>query len=168
MAVKSYNDHKNMAGDKMLSIKEYQLISHLRQNARATLTNLSRKTGVPISTIYDKLKHHEHGLIRKHTSLLDFSKLGYDTRVNMLIKVSKDKKDECKEFLLKNQSINSVFKINNGFDFLIEAIFSSIRDFEDFKENIECRFDLEDIKAYYVIDEVKREAFMSDPLLMPA
>jgi len=150
----------------MLSDKEVKIISYLRQNARATLTKLSRKTGVPISTIYDKMKHHEKGLIKKHTTLLDFSKLGYDTRVNILIKVDKDKKEPCQEFLLKNQSTNSVFKINNGYDFLIEAIFSSIRDFEEFKEVIEDRFNIEEMSSYYVIDEIKREDFMSDPLLL--
>ena len=38
---------------KQISKKDLLLISHLRQNARETMTNVSRSTGIPISTIFD-------------------------------------------------------------------------------------------------------------------
>jgi len=57
-----------------VSKKDLIVISYLRQNARETLTRLSRKTHIPVSTIYDKLKLHEHNLITKYTSLLDLHK----------------------------------------------------------------------------------------------
>jgi DNA-binding Lrp family transcriptional regulator len=148
---------------KMLNQKDMLLISNLRQNSRETLTRLSRKTNVPISTIYDKLKLYQGDIIKKHTSLLYFNKLGYNARVNILLKIDKEIREELKEYLNKKECINSVFKINNGYDFMIEGIFRDIRDVEDFLENLEEKFRIRSKQVYYIVDEVKREGFMSDP-----
>ncbi|MBU1205214.1 MAG: Lrp/AsnC family transcriptional regulator [Nanoarchaeota archaeon] len=150
----------------MINKKDLIVISYLRQNARETLTRLSRKTHIPVSTIYDKLKLHEHELITKYTSLLDFSKLGFNTRANVMLKVNRDKRDEVKDYLIKNHNVNSVCKINNGFDFMVDVIFKHIKDMEDFIENLEQRFDIKDRQVYYVIDDIKRESFMSDPAVL--
>ncbi|MBR9691938.1 winged helix-turn-helix transcriptional regulator, partial [Candidatus Woesearchaeota archaeon] len=69
--------------------KDLKIIAYLRQNARMPLTKMSRKTQIPVSTIFDRLKMNENSLIVKHTSLLDFSKLGYNTRANITLKVDR-------------------------------------------------------------------------------
>jgi len=150
----------------MLSKKELLLMTYLRQNARETLTRLSRKTSVPISTIYDKLKQYENGIIKKHTSLLDFNRLGYTTRATIMLKVDKEIKNEIREFLVNNRNINSIFKINNGFDFLLESIFKEIKDLEDFVEKLEDKFKIKNKQVYYIIEDIKREGFMTDPNIL--
>lgn len=147
----------------MVSKKDLLIIANLRNNARATLTMISKRTNIPISTIYDRLKNHSGGLIKKHTTLLDFSKLGFNTRANITLKVDRKIRDDVKNFLIKHQNINSVYKINNGYDFLIEAIFKHIKDLEDFMELMEERFKIKSKQVYYVIDEIKRENFLTDP-----
>jgi len=142
--------------------KDLKIIAHLRQNARMPLTKMSRKTHIPVSTIFDRLKLNESGLITKHTSLLDFSKLGYNTRANITLKVDRDDKDALREHLIKNQSVNSVYKINNGFDFMVEGVFRQIKDMEDFIESLEKRFKILDTKSFFIIEDLKREAFMSN------
>jgi DNA-binding Lrp family transcriptional regulator len=141
--------------------KDMLLLTHLRQNARETLTRLSRKTNIPISTIYEKLKVYDGDIINKHTSLINFSKLGYNARVNIMFRVDRDDRVGVKEFLSRKSCINSVFKINNGYDFLIEGIFRNIREVEDFIETIEDKFKIKSKQVYYIVDEVKREGFMT-------
>ena len=65
------------------------IISSLRQNAREKLTNMSKKTRIPVSTLFDRIRMHEGKLIKKHTALIDFNKLGYNTRANIILKVKK-------------------------------------------------------------------------------
>ena len=60
-------------------------MSYLRMNARETLTKISRKTKVPVSTVYQRIKNKEVNLILKHTSLIDFRKLGFMTKAQVLI-----------------------------------------------------------------------------------
>jgi len=151
----------------MLNQKDLLLISNLRQNSRETLTRLSRKTRIPISTIYDKLKLYDGGIIKKHTSIIDFGKLGYNARVSILLRIDKEYRDEIREFLEKKDCINSVFKINNGYDFMVEGIFRDIRDVEDFLEILEDRFRIKSKQVYYVVDEIKREGFMTNSEYIP-
>ena len=150
----------------MIDKKELVIMSMLRQNSRETLTRMSRKSQIPISTIYDKIKLHENGIIKRHTCILDFAKLGFNTRANICLKVNKETREEMRDYLLKHQNINSVYKINNGFDFLIEAVFKHIKDLEDFLEMLDEKFKLKGRQVFYIIDDVKREAFMSDPQII--
>jgi len=147
----------------MLKKKDLIIMSYLRQNSRQRLTSMSRKTQMPVSTIYDRIKSYEGGLIKKHTCLLDFSKLGFSTRATIMLKVNRESRDTVGEFLSHHQSINTVYKVNNGFDFMLEALFKQIKDLEDFMEMIESKFKIDDSKTYFIIDEIKRESFLSNP-----
>lgn len=146
--------------------KDLQIIANLRTDARMPLTKMSKKTGIPVSTIFDRLKMNESDLIVKHTSLLDFAKLGYNTRANITLKVDRDDKEALKAFLVKHQSVNSVYKINNGFDFMVEGIFKQIKDMEEFIDDLEKRFKIQDKKSFFIIEDLKKEAFLSDPDLI--
>ncbi len=143
--------------------KDLLFLTHLRKNARETLTNISKKTDIPISTLYDKLKIHEKGLIKKHTTLIDFSKLGYNCRATITLKVDKENRNAMRESLLKSEHINSVFKINNGYDFMVECIFKNLKELEDFLDNLEDKYNIIEKQTYYIIEEIKREGFMTDP-----
>ena len=145
--------------------KDLKIIAHLRRNARIPLTNMSKKTRIPVSTIFDRMKMHENNIIKKHTCLLDFEKMGFHTRANINISVHKDDKDELKEFLIRNAVVNSLYKINNGYDFMIECVFKNLKDLEEFIELIESSYEIFEKQVYYIIEEIKKEEFMADPMM---
>ncbi len=145
----------------MLRKKELMLLSCLRSNARDTLTNISKKTRIPISTIFDKLKEYEKGFIQKYTSLIDFKKLGYDIRMHLMLKVPINKRGEFEEFVKSSPAVNNVFRINNFYDYMVETIFKDIKEFQVFADKIEV-FGVSELTEHFVIDEIKRESFMSD------
>ena len=142
------------------------LLVYLRQNARQKLTTISKKTNIPISTLYDKLKAFQRGLITKHTSLIDFSALGYQCRALSLLKVDMACRDELKRKLLTCPNVNSLFKVNNGYDFMVESVFHTVKDLEDYLEQLGKRFAILDQNHHYVIEDVKREGFLADPDLV--
>ena len=146
----------------MISTKELQLIAQMRQNARNNLTNISRAIQMPVSTIFDRLKRYENDLITKHCSLIDFEKIGFATRATIILKVKREQREEIKEYLLKHFNINSLYRINNNHDFLMEAIFRDINELEEFMESLEDTYTIKKKEVYYTIHEIKREGFMSD------
>ncbi len=146
--------------------KELLLLSHFRRNARESLTMISRRTRVPVSTIFDKLKHYEEGIIRRHTTLIDFSRLGYLTRANVLLKVAVEHREHVKQHLLKHEHVNSLFKVNNGYDFLAEMVFRHIKDLEDFLEALEQKYKVLEKNVFYIIEDICREEFMAKPDLV--
>ena len=150
----------------MLTKKDLLILTQLRNNSRETLTKISKNTGVPISTIFDKIKCYQSSLIKKHTTLIDFSRLGFNARVNIMVKVDREKREEARKFLLLHQNINSVYKVSNGFDFLIEGIFKNVKDVEDFIDFLSGKFKMEKTEVYYIIEDIKREEFMNNKELL--
>ncbi|MFH1589332.1 MAG: Lrp/AsnC family transcriptional regulator [archaeon] len=146
--------------------KDIVFLTHLRNNARETLTMISKKTRIPISTLYDRLKTHENDVITKHTTLIDFAKLGFLCKANITIKVDIEDRDAVKNYLTCQNSVNSLFKINNGYDFLIEGVFKHVKEMEDFMELLERKFKVLEKNVYYIIEDIKRESFMSEPIMI--
>lgn len=142
---------------------ELLIISNLRNNARESLTRMGRRTSIPISTIYDKMKYYEEDIIKKYTVIVDFGKLGFNTRVNILLKTGKEYRDKLRDFLVESKCVNSLFKINNDYDFMVECIFKELKEVETFLDRIENEFGVTDKRLHYIVDEIKREGFMSNP-----
>ncbi|MFW6013575.1 MAG: Lrp/AsnC family transcriptional regulator [Candidatus Nanoarchaeia archaeon] len=146
----------------MLSRKELLFLSCLRQSARKNLTTISREVGMPVSTLFERLKKFEKSQIIKHTSLLDFNELGYTTRAKMLVGTKKKDRDALRNFLSKSEFVNSVFKITNGYDFMVEVIFRSMSEMEMFIEQMEEKFSITKNVSYYVIEDIEREKFLTE------
>ena len=150
----------------MLPKKDLLILANLRNNARESLTTMSKKTSIPVSTIYDKIRLHQKGLIKKHTTLIDFGQLGFHTRANILIKMEREEREKAKDFLVKHHHVNSVYKISSGFDYLVEAIFKNVKDVEDFMDVLQDRFKILQTQIYYVVEDLKNEAFMDTQELL--
>lgn len=140
--------------------KDLLLLGHFRHNARESLTRISRRTKIPVSTIFDRLRQYESSIIAKHTSLVDFAKLGFDVKAHLLFKVSREDHDRFKAFLLAHPQTNSIFRINNGFDFLVEAVFSSISQLDRFFDDLGV-FDVQERKEYFSLKDIMREGFLT-------
>jgi len=142
--------------------KEMMILTALRENSRASLTDISKQTKIPVSTIYDKLKAFNGNIVKKFTSVIDFQSIGFNAKALVLIKVNKEKSEELKEHLISNKAVNNLLKINNGYNYLIEVIFKTIPDLENYIEKLESDYNLIDKQVFYVINDLKREEFMSN------
>ncbi len=147
----------------MLSKKDVEIISHLRNNARKKITHISKEMKMPVTTIYDRVRVHEKKFIKKHVSLLDFPKLGLHAKANIAIKVDKDSREKLQEFLMDHQNVNSLSRVNFGSDFLAEVVFRDTGEVQNFVENLEENYKISQIQVFNVIDELKKEDFLTKP-----
>ncbi|MDP4012075.1 MAG: Lrp/AsnC family transcriptional regulator [Candidatus Nanoarchaeia archaeon] len=148
----------------MIQLKDIQILSQLRKNSRKSLTQLSRETKVPVSTLYDKLKGYRGKIIKKFTALLDFKVFDFDTRATIVIKVDHMGKEALRKHLERHSRVNSLYRINNGFDFMVEGLFCNVKELEDFLDELETTYDVIATKVYHMIDDIKREAFLENLL----
>jgi Lrp/AsnC family leucine-responsive transcriptional regulator len=140
------------------------IIAHLRQDARISLTQMSRQTRIPVSTIFDKIRDFkETGLIRKNTSIVSFERLGYNTKALVFLSASREERGQLVDSLKNSANVNSLFKVNNGWDLIAEIISPSFKEIEEFLERIEEKVTLTKKEVFYVIEELKREEFFSNP-----
>ena len=138
------------------------VLSHLRNNGRVTLTKLSRKTRIPVSTLFDMLKSlQKHGLVKKLTAVVDFPKIGYLSRAKITVRVDKLKREDFEDYISNHRNVNSAERINNGYSHMIDVIGKNISEIEDFLETIENQFEITKVQMFYIIESVTEESFMT-------
>jgi DNA-binding Lrp family transcriptional regulator len=149
--------------------KDLLIVSHLRRDARTTLTTMSRETRIPISTIFDKIRNYKtDGLIRKNTAIINFEKIGYHTKALVLFSTYKGDRPRLLEQLQRDYHVNTLFRINSGWDLAAEVVYPSFKDVEAFLDRIEAQVILKDKKVFYILEEVKKEEFLSNPARVEA
>jgi DNA-binding Lrp family transcriptional regulator len=149
----------------MMSKKqEICIVACLRQNARTKMKEIAKKADVAISTVFERVRDFSGLGIKRLSALLDFPALGFNACSVMLLKAGIGKRDALREFLLKAPCVNSLSRINNGFDFVAECIFRDLREHESFCELIEREYGVKNREVHFVIEELKREHFLTDIL----
>ena len=144
--------------------RDLLIVSHLRQDARITLTRMSRETRIPVSTIFDKIRgYKETGLIKKNTAIVSFERFGYSTKALIFFSAHREDRGKLAGILQNSPNVNSLLRINSGWDFVAEVIFPNYKEIEDFIESIEGKVGLKDKKVSYIIEELKKEEFLSNP-----
>jgi DNA-binding Lrp family transcriptional regulator len=146
----------------MINKKEMVILSHLRSNARKPVAEISRSTNIPLSTVFDKVKNLEDNYIIKHTSIINFNKIDYNYKVRFFLKPNNNDKDKLLSFLLSDKNVNSLFRMSNEYDFLVECIFKEMIDVVSFSEKLD-EYNLLNKEMYYIVDELKHEGFLSCP-----
>jgi len=141
-----------------ISRKDLLILSHLRNNARKSITQISKETGIPITSVFDRLHKIEKSLIKKNTSLIDFPRIGYPIRIIMIINKRKDRMLPL--FLQNHVNVNHLLLMNVGNTFYVEAIYRSMKDRHEFIENLKC-FNIRDFAEYCVLEELKKEDFLT-------
>lgn len=138
------------------------IISALRTNGRVRLTELSRKTGLPVSTLHERLKKYTKEGILAPKAILQFDKIGYAARAHILIAAEHEAKDALFAHLQVHPNVNSLYRINNGWHMLVECVFPDMFALEEFIENLEQKYAIKNKEIHYILGELKREAFFTD------
>lgn len=135
--------------------KDKQLITQLRKNNKQTLEQLGHKVRLPISNIVRRLKDYEDVFVKRNTVLLNYKVFGYYVHVGFIAET--EKIDELKDFLVRNNNVNSVYAVDSDCNFFIEALFQDIKSFNDF--NSELKEYCKDVKVLHFVDEIAHENF---------
>lgn len=74
------------------------ILAELRKNAKTSLKQMAKKFGVPLSTLYQRIKKMEDGgIITKYTVDLDWKRLGYNIKAYVLVYVDTTKLRELRK-----------------------------------------------------------------------
>jgi len=152
---------RNLMGKEVLNDKELLIIKLLRKNSRHKLTVMSKITGLAASSIFDMIKRLEESLITNHTILINLDKIGFHGRANIALKLNPDARTNLINYLSKHENINSIYRLHNGYDLLIECIFRNIAEVDNFTEELEKKFNIKDKKVFNITEEIQREKFLT-------
>ncbi|MCK4669758.1 MAG: Lrp/AsnC family transcriptional regulator [Nanoarchaeota archaeon] len=141
------------------------LIAALRKDARKKSSKIAKELHMPVTSVHENIAKNR-GYLKKYTALLNFDKLGYFIRANLAFAVAPEDKDRLMQFLQKQDCVNSLYKINAGFDFLVEVVFQTLDELEAFIEVIEKNHIIYGKQVHHILKEIVREKFMSNSILV--
>ena len=141
--------------------QELNILRELRKDGASTMKEIAREVKIPPSTVFDRVKKLQRELVQKTIVLIDFPKLGYFVRSHFSVGVEKHERQILKQYLMENKNINNLYCINNGYDFLVEAIFIDIKEHEDFITDLKKAFVITKIDSHIIISDVVRERFFT-------
>ena len=137
---------------------ELKMVRALRENARTSLLALAKQLGMPASTVHKKVQRYQGNIILKHTTLLDFARLGY-SRVYVAIKTTTIGRPHVQAYLAGHRGVNNLHKINSGYDFLAEIIGTDVKQIEDYLSALRLIPGVVDVQKFTIIEDVMRETF---------
>ncbi len=123
--------------DTILDPADKIILRELLSDSRKSIRRISRKIGIPSSTIYDRIKKLEKNrIILKYTAVLDEKKLGYTVKALILINVDGKKIREVEEEIARNPNVQVVLDITGEFDIAVIAVFRSIEELDRFVKSL--------------------------------
>jgi DNA-binding Lrp family transcriptional regulator len=144
-----------------MTTQDLRILQHLRRDARINLTVLSKKTGIPVSTLFDRLRAGEGSVITRFTVLMDFAKLGFPVRTKVLLRADAESRVPLRNYLLAHNRVNGLWRINNGFDYAADCFFASIKEAEEFLDTIEEKYRIVEKQMFHIIDDLATEKAMT-------
>jgi len=104
--------------------KNKLILELLQENAKVTTGQIAKHTGIPTTTVHNRIKHMEkEGIIKKYAPVLNYTKLGRG--IGALIFITAEGKNTDQEALLNHlirlPNVTSGKIITGGFDILIDV-----------------------------------------------
>ena len=113
----------------MITEKDKKIIAALKENARASIKDLSQKTKIRPSTIHDRInKLIQDKTIKRFTVQLENSSVDEAFIVFLLMSTEKD----LPATFFNNPHIKEVFGITGEYDLMIKLKFKNVAEFNDF------------------------------------
>ncbi|MDP2908581.1 MAG: winged helix-turn-helix transcriptional regulator, partial [Nanoarchaeota archaeon] len=116
-----------------LDIKDRKILSMLSANARIPLTLLSRKVGLSRDAVNYRIRNYEkNGIIQGYRTMVDMSRLGYES-VHMFMRLknpSKDAEQKMLGKLIKHPAVRAIIKFSGNYDFEIAFVTKGIEDMD--------------------------------------
>ena len=117
------------------------LLARLRRNARESLSSISRATGIPVTTLFYKLRMLERELMIAYTTLVDSAELGYGVRIWLVARASRKQSAAIERILRAHKNINNAYRVAgehglSAHEYLAEAVFRDYGTAQEFNRKI--------------------------------
>jgi DNA-binding Lrp family transcriptional regulator len=114
-----------------LDTKDVTIITMLKNNARASIRDISKATGIRPSTVHQRIKRMvKNGIIEQFTVKLNDEKIGEGFCVFMLISGSTERYLDHK--ILTSECVKGIYGITGEYDLLLKLKFQDMKAFNDF------------------------------------
>ncbi len=138
----------------MLDEKELKILQALKQDSRASIRDIAKKTNLRPSTVHQKIKKlKQNNTIEKFTVKLNNKAADENFIVFVLIKA----KGEIENTTFRNPHVKEVFGITGEYDLLLKMKFKDISQFNKFILNLRKNKTIETTLTMVATINIKEE-----------
>lgn len=120
-----------------LTYKDQQLLGALRDNARATTTDLAKTLGVSRSTIQKRLERLENeGVIAGYTVLLKSEYLDQEIKAHVTITVKPRSTDAIIKSMKHLDAVRAIYSVSGPYDLIAEVAAMSVTELDSVIDTI--------------------------------
>jgi len=147
----------------LLDKKDLDILKLLQEDARISIADISRKTGIQRdSVIYRIKKMQKEKIIKSFQTMVDFKSMGFALSGILSVTLynhNHEKEKSFIDFLEKHQNITEIKRISGKWDFNITMISKSLEDLNKIISQIRIKFSeiIKEYEASPIIQEYKSE-----------
>lgn len=131
----------------------------LTENSRISISSISKKTGIPNSTISNRIhKLEENKIIKQYTTILDHEKIGINITAMIIIQTETEKHENVEKQLPKLEEVTHVYSISGEYDVLIKVEAMNLEELNEIiNSKIRTIDGIEELRELIVMEELKNE-----------
>jgi len=120
--------------------KDLRILDELKENSKRTTSRIGKKTGLPITTVHNRIKRMERqGIIKKYTIELDYPKLGKTITAYIMIHVIymlpnglKISQEDVAKDIKAMSGVERVEILAGGMDILVKLHVNDVEELNEF------------------------------------
>lgn len=136
-----------------------KILAKLVENSRMPISKISAQTGIPDSTVSNRLKKLEKSnVIDKYTTILNPEEMGINVTAIIIIQTETEKHENVEKELPKLSEVSQVYSVSGEYDILIKLWAHSLDELNDIiNSKIRTIDGIEELRELIIMDVLKEE-----------
>ncbi len=137
---------------------DIKITNTLIDNARLSLREIAKKSGISVATAMNRLRRLEsEKIIQGYAASIDYEKAGFDIEVMIDVRISKGKLLEVEAKIASHPNIFAVYDTTGSFDCVILARFHGRRQMDAFLKKVQTYEFVERTETRLILHTIKQQ-----------
>jgi len=120
----------------MIDGKDFKILEILKVNCKLPSREISKLTGLPITTVHNRIKKMEkEGIIKSYVANVDDTKVGKNVQAFVQVRLKHVSPDSTVDKLIHMREISEVYVISGSTDIMIKVSTKDVDSLQDFLLN---------------------------------
>ncbi len=135
-----------------------KILRELVENSRMPVSKISLKTGIPDSTISNRIKKlEENNVIEKYTVFINPEAIGVMVTAMVIIQTETENHENVERELPKLDKVSQVYSISGEYDILIKIWAHTLEELNDIITQIRTIDGIDELRELIVMERLKEE-----------
>ena len=141
-----------------------KILTELISNSRMPISKISSKTGIPDSTVSNRIKKLENNnIIEQYTKIINPQAIGIKVIAMIIIQTETEKHENVEIELPKLDKVSQVYSISGEYDILIKVWAHTLEELNDIvNSEIRTIDGIEELRELIVMEKLKEEPLKVD------